>query len=240
MRTQEQIDQIKSNIENPYVIDHFIFKEEIEHLIEIYDQSHFHNDPYKGKIKKNTGPITLDLSNFLDDNVISKILSNLEREIGQFKITAAFFFKTDYPHIIHNDDTFELPNGVYKAITLPLKVYGNNIIDYPELCFFDQYYFQGPSKFFKDEKFIPTFYNQQIYDYRDVENLTSVSFNESQYQKHFTHLKRRWLEGLSLHSAIKWVPGSAIIFDSVRLHCASDFRKLGITEKLGISIFTKK
>jgi GTP-binding protein LepA len=35
-------------------------------------------------------------------------------------------------------------------------------------------------------------------------------------------------------------PLQALIFDSVRLHCASDFRKLNIQSKLGISIFTKK
>lgn len=240
MRTREQIDRIKFHIENPYAIDGFISDTEIEHLIKIYDESQFHNDPYRGKIKKNTGPVTLDLSLFVDNEIISAIISRLKEKIGNFEITAAFFFKTDYPHIIHNDDTFELPDNVYKAITLPLKIYGDNIVDFPKICFFDQFYFHGPSKFFKDEKFIPTYYNKQVYDYSDIENLTNISFDEIQYQKYFTHLKKRWLEGLTLHSAIPWIPGSAIIFDSVRLHCASDFRKQNIKEKLAISIFTKQ
>jgi hypothetical protein len=55
-----------------------------------------------------------------------------------------------------------------------------------------------------------------------------------------THLKPQWLEGLSLHSTLDWVPGNIMIFDSLRLHCASDFRKLGIRSKTAISIFTKK
>jgi hypothetical protein len=38
---------------------------------------------------------------------------------------------------------------------------------------------------------------------------------------------------------LKWKPTDALVFDSVRLHCASDFRKLNIQSKLGISIFTK-
>jgi len=155
-------------------------------------------------------------------------------------MTAGFFFKTDYPHIIHNDDTFELPDTVYKGITIPLKVYGEDIIDYPSLCFFNQIYFHGPAKFFKGDEFVPTFYNKQIYDYKDVSNLTEDVFDEEIFKIYFTHLKKSWLEGLTLHSVIKWLPTTAIIFDSVRLHCASDFRQQNIKEKLGISIFTKK
>lgn len=240
MRTREQIDYIKSHIENPYAIDDFISDIEIEHLIKIYNESQFHNDSYKGKIKKNTGPVTLDLSSYINDEVISSIILKLKEKIGNFEITAAFFFKTDYPHIIHNDDTFELPDNVYKAVTLPLRMYGDNIIGYPELCFFDQFYFHGPAKFFKDETFIPTYYNKQVYDYSNIENITSAPFDEIRYQKYFTHLKKKWLKGLSLNITIPWIPGTAIIFDSTRLHCASDFRKQNIEEKLAISIFTKK
>jgi hypothetical protein len=64
--------------------------------------------------------------------------------------------------------------------------------------------------------------------------------DESTRCTYLTHLKYKWLEGLTLWGTIKWKPGTAIIFDSVRLHCASDFRKLGIKSKLGISIFTRK
>jgi hypothetical protein len=109
---------------------------------------------------------------------------------------------------------------------------------HPKLCFFDQFYFHGPSKFFNGDTTIPTYYNKQVYDYKDINGLVSTPFVDN--DNYFTHLKLQWLEGLSLHSALDWVPGNAIVFDSVRLHCASDFRKLGIKSKLGISIFTKK
>ena len=109
------------------------------------------------------------------------------------------------------------------------------------LCFFDQHYFHGPSKFFKDSTNIPTYYNKQLYEYSQVDGiLEHNTIDEECYQKYFTHLKHKWLEGLSLHSVLPWTPGSCIIFDSVRLHCSSDFRKMGIKSKLGISIFTKK
>jgi hypothetical protein len=240
MRTPEQIAKIKSQIEDPRSVENFLSCEEINLLVNLYENADDLNDPYLGKIKKNTGPVTLDIRPLLENQLISDIMKKIEKEIGQFEMTAGFFFKTDYPHIIHNDDTFELPDTVYKAITIPLKIYGNDIIDYPSLCFFDQTYYHGPSKFFKGEKYIPTYYNKQVYDYDDIDDIGKNVFDEMIYLKYFTHLKKSWLEGLTFHSAIKWIPTTAIVFDSVRLHCASDFRKQNIKEKLAISIFTKK
>lgn len=234
MRSHHQIEKIRSRFENTKLIENFLDHNEIAHLIDLYENSD------KEKIKKNTGPITLNINDQLKDKVLSKIFDNLKTFIGQYEVTAAFFFKTDYPHVIHNDDTYELPDEVYKGITIPLKLYGENILDFPRLCFFNQCYFHGPAKFFKNEKFVETYYNQQIYDYIDVDGITSEEFDKEIYYKYFTHLKYEWLQGLTLQSTVKWNPGSAIIFDSIRLHCASDFRKLGIKSKLGISIFTKK
>lgn len=240
MRTIEQILAIKATIEEPRQILDFISQEEINYLVNVYNSSDNLSSPYILKIKKNTGPVTLDLTQFLSDAIIKNLFEKIKKEIGPYDIVSAFFFKTDYPHVIHNDDSFELPDSVYKAITIPLKFYGGKILGMPSLCFFDQFYFHGPSKFFKGEEFIPTYYNKQIYSYEDIENLSNSKIDERLYRKYFTHVKRTWLEGLTLHSAVEWIPGSAIIFDSVRLHCASDFRRLGIKEKLAISVFTKR
>lgn len=240
MRSQDKISTIKTTIDEPRQVPNFISQDEINFLVDIFDSPDDLNSPYKGKIKKNTGPVTLELTQFGFNSVVIDILKKIQTEIGPYDIVSAFFFKTDYPHIIHNDDSFELPDNVYKAITLPLKLYGDRILGLPSLCFFDQFYFHGPSKFFKGEEFIPTYYNKQIYSYEDIDNLSDRKMDERLYRKYFTHVKRTWLEGLTFHSAIEWMPGSAIIFDSVRLHCASDFRQLGIKEKLAISIFTKR
>jgi hypothetical protein len=240
MRTIEQIEKIKFRIDDPKTLNNFLTQKEIIHLTMIFDTAENLNSPYKGKIKKNTGPVTLELTQFSSDSVVKSIFEKIENVIGPYDVVSAFFFKTDYPHVIHNDDSFELPENVYKAITLPLEIYGENIKGFPSLCFFEQFYFHGPSKFFKSEEYIPTYYNKQIYDYKDIENLTDSPFDEELYKKYFTHVKKQWLEGLTFYSAIDWIPGAAIIFDSVRLHCASDFRKQNIREKLAISIFTKK
>lgn len=236
MRTQDQIDKIKQHIQDPYTVEEFLSTEDVAYLIELFENNKDNvNAP---AVYKNTGPVTLDLKLFLDDIVINNIVTRLEQHIGPFEITAAFFFFTDYPHIIHNDDTFELPNDVYKGITIPLRIDGPGTTS---LCFFDQFYFHGPAKFFNGSKDIPTYYNQQLYNYKDVDGLVSgLAIHESFVVSHLTHLKPSWLEGLTIHSAIEWKPTSAIIFDSTRLHCASDFRRQDIKSKLGISIFTKK
>lgn len=237
MRSTTDINVIKSRISNPFCIENFLSKEDITHLIDIFNQHQAGGvRAYEGLVEKITGPVTLNLETYLSDPVIIKIMSQLEKEIGKFEMTAGFFFRTDFPHIIHNDDTHELPSGVYKGITLPLELNGFNG-EYPKLCFFDQFYFHGPAKFFKGSRDIPTYYNKQIYDYEHVDSLSDVPFVGG--YKYFTHLYPQWLEGLSLQSTLDWIPGNALIFDSTRLHCASDFRSLGIKSKLAISIFTK-
>lgn len=233
MRTAEQILKIKKSFDFPKKIDNFLTEKELNELIFLYKNC----DQTTPVVYKNTGPITVDIKDHLDLPVFQKILKSLEKEIGKFKITAGFFFWTNYPHIIHNDDTYELPDTVYKGITIPLYM-ENFLGQFPKLCFFNQHYFHGPAKFFNGSDNIPTFYNKQIYDYSLVDNKTDENFIDD--NNLFTHLNPKWLEGLSLQTTLDWKPGSALIFDSVQLHCASDFRQLKIKSKLGISIFTKR
>jgi hypothetical protein len=230
MRSTEQIDKIKQRIQNPFCVKNFLNDNDIQYLISMFE---FNNN----KIHKNTGPVTLNIKEYLSDPIIKKILDKLSSHIESFELISIFFFKTDFPHVIHNDDTFDLKDDVYKGITLPLKM-ENFTETYPKLCFFDQFYFHGPSKFFNGSADIPTYYNKQVYEYSNVDNKSDNVFEDK--DNLFTHLKSQWLKGLSLHSTLDWIPGDALIFDSVRLHCASDFRNLGIKSKLGISIFTKK
>jgi len=239
-RTPEQITEIKKSFSDPFYISEFLSTDEIDYLENIFNTTDDTNSPYQSKIYKNTGPVTLDLQDYYQDSVIKSILEKLKIHIGNFEVTAAFFFKTDYPHVIHNDDTYELPNNVYKGITLPLKTYPAVKDQYPKLCFFDQYYYNGPAKFFFGDKDIPTFYNKQVYTYEEVQNLSNDPIPNDIVKEYFSHIKPQWLSGLSLKNTIDWIPGRAIIFDSLRLHAASDFRKLNINAKLGISIFTKK
>jgi hypothetical protein len=233
MRTQEEINRIKSRFSEPYSIQNFLTKEDVDHLIQLFNTQQLEPN----KVYKNTGPITIDITLFLDDPVVKNIFLKLEQLIGPFELNAGFIFWTNYPHIIHNDDTFEFKD-VYKGITIPLSIEGD-YTSLPSLCFFDQHYFQGPSKFFNGESDIPSFYNKQVYEYSEVEGTVDTEFDKDIYQKYFTHVKYKWLNGLSLSNVLEWKPTSALIFDSLQLHAASDFRSLGIKSKLAISIFTR-
>jgi hypothetical protein len=232
-RTQEQRDTIVANLSQPYTVENILTQEDIAELISIWNNR-------DNKIQKNTGPITSDLSDFKNIPVLVRLFEKIKQEIGGCEIYTSFYFYVNYPHIIHNDDD-KLGPVVYKAITIPLELtYTKEFTGYPSLCMFDQYYLEGPSKFFGGSTIdIPTYYNAQVYEYSQVQNKSNAPFDEEVYKKYMSHLKPFWLKGLSFNSAQEWRPGNAIIFDCVRLHCASNFLTQGIKSKLGISIFTK-
>lgn len=236
VRTQEEKDIIVKNLSEPTAVENFLDKNEINHLIEIYKSSN--------KIQKNTGPVTsLDIKDlFKTDPVLKNIFDRIKEKIGDCEIYTSFFFYVETPHVIHNDDSKDGPIP-YKGIAFPLELtYVDDKINnsYPSLCFFDQYFLEGPAKFFAGSaRNIPTYYNIQVYEYSDVQNKSLEAFDIKLHKQYFTHLQASWLNGLSFKKALPWVPGNALMFDCARLHCASDFRTQGIKSKLGLSIFTK-
>lgn len=227
MRSEEERKSIINSFSEPVSFENILPKDYIEKLILEF---HSQND----KIHKNTGPVTLNID--LDNPFYLPLKELVTSIVGNVGVTAAFFFYTDTPHIIHNDDTYELPK-VYKGITIPLEYQGGTT--HPYLCFFHQYYLEGPAKFFKGGINFPEFYNKNISDYKDVQGLSNQGIPDFVKLKYLSHLKPEWVEGLTFDRALPWVPGNVLVFDSVRLHCASNFKQQGIKSKLGISIFTK-
>lgn len=229
MRSIEDKKLLVSRFTDVIYKDSFLQPIEISYLIELFNKS-------DKKIYKNTGPVTCN--SVMHDPILKVIAQRLRPLIGDFKIFSASFFDVEFPHIIHNDDDKSFPL-TYKAITLPLKLeYSKTSSELPKLCIFDQYYLEGPAKFFNGDTDIPTYYNTQIYEYSEVQNKSTTNIDLTTRSKYLTHLRPNWLNELSIDSVHDWKPGSAIIFDALKLHCASDFRRLGITSKLGISIFT--
>jgi hypothetical protein len=235
MRTQADKNKIISNLTAPFSVENFLDRDEIQILVDI-----FKNDQMK--IYKNTGPVTVNVpkTDLKDLPIFQTILKRLQPFIGEnFEVYTAFLFYVEVPHIIHNDDSFDYPM-IYKGIAIPLEIeYQTEDVGYPSLCFFDQFYLEGPSKFFNGSSNIPTFYNKCVYDYLEVHNKSLKGISKDIKEKYFTHLRDSWLTGLTFCSAFEWRPGNAIIFDCARLHAASDFKTQGIKSKLGISIFTK-
>ena len=222
-RSQEHKDFILSNLEETYYIENFISKEDIETLcMEYYGNIN--------KVYKNTGPITSDIKHY-NSPVLYKIVDKISKLYPNSKVMSGMFFEVNQPHIIHNDDKHSLPL-TYKAFNIPLEY---DTEEEPHLCFFDQVYLDGPSKFFNGEENIETFYNTIVYDYENVVDKSDIPIDAIMKEKYLTHLEDKWLKGLSFNSAHAWQPGNAIVFDCVRLHCGSNFKG----KKLGLSIFTE-
>ena len=225
MRTIEQISKLQKNQGPSFQIDNFLSPDKVSSLLEFY-----HSEQ---KIVKNTGPKVV----FVEKNqgIIDDILSDLEMHIGNFSVRSAHFFDVTRPHVLHIDDDFDLPD-TYKAITLPLYINGDAI---PSLYMFDQYYYNGPAKFFNGKDKVKNIhYNKPVFEYSDVYETNSLGIPK-EFLDDLTHLDSNWLDGLSVNNKFSWKIGSAIIFDSLRIHCANNFLKQGITQKIGLSIFTK-
>lgn len=229
MRTLEQIDLIKKHHSAPTQLLNSVSKEKINFLLSYYYNS-------TNKVQKNTGPKVLYVNE--GEGVIDDILYLLRENFGNFKVRSAHFFEVDNPHVLHIDDDFNYPTS-YKAFTIPIWV-SKGSCDKIKLIMFDQYYYGGPVKFFNgDSETSNTYYNLPLYEYSNVENLSDSGIPSPIKQVMLSHLKNTWLEGLSVHSFFPWTIGSIIAFDSLRIHCSSNFKKVGIDKKIGLSIFTE-
>lgn len=226
MRTIEQITNLKKYQSPPVQFVDILDRYTIQKLID------FHNN--NEKIEKNTGPVISYVKE--GEGIIDDILYILRLKFGDFKVRTAHYFDVSKPHIIHNDDDFKLPNS-YKAFTIPLEVRAKT--NKAKLVFFDQYYYNGPSKFVNKDNITdtPAYYNQFVTSYEKVSE-TNNKVLDPKHRKLLSHLKDEWLEGLSVQKYFPWTVGSIIAFDSLQLHCASNFLDTGATSKLGLSIFT--
>jgi hypothetical protein len=206
-----------------------ISSESITSLIDYYNISN-------SIIQKNTGPKVCVINE--GDDVIDNILESLRTEFGNFKVRTAHYFDVSTPHIVHVDDDFNYSNS-YKAFTIPLLTEGADC-NLAKLIFFDQYYYGGPAKFIRNGPANKVeYYNKNLYEYTDVENLVDTVIPNTIKIKMLSHLKDKWLEGLSIHTCFPWTIGSIIAFDSLRIHCSSNFKNAGIKRKIGLSIFTE-
>lgn len=206
------------------------------------------------KVKKNTGPITLDIPSSWWEEVFvfQQIWRMVQPLVGDCRIFSALIFATDQPHIIHNDDSRSWPK-CWKGINIPIAYKMQDFCEYPigtpELVFFDQYYLDGPAKFFAGNRgVLNRNYNDPVYDYRNVKEVRGNIYDPTPFQQknypgdfeELSHLNPNWLSGLSVETKTPWELGSVSVFNTVRLHCATDFRRHGVRSKLAISIFTEK
>jgi hypothetical protein len=221
MRSDEYKNKIINNLSSPYRIDNFITETERNLLKDYFnDSSH--------KIIKNTGPIVLHLSEYDYQNEVLYGIKTRVEQLLNSSVYFGHFFYTNRPHIIHNDDSLSI-NVPYKGINIPIET-----CEETSLCIFDQFYLDGPCKFFNGSTDIPTYHNLQKYEYSGVQGLVDGDFDESFRIKHLNHLEPSWLQGLSIKEMIQQTMNCGIVFDTVNLHCSTNFKQ----SKLGLSFFT--
>ncbi len=81
--------------------------------------------------------------------------------------------------------------------------------------------------------------NQNRYSDRTNKHITNNNmFNKKDYEKFLTHQPYEDLTSLEIDVTIPWCPGDVITFDRSTIHCASNFLKEGVTEKMAIAMFT--
>jgi len=225
LRSQRQIAEIKEFESDPFQIHNLLSKDQVAELIDVYESS--------DKTVKDTGPVVSKID--YNNTVFREILTKLSTVLGEIDIRYAHFFEVDRPHVLHIDDDFDFPRS-YKAITVPLRHDGHTN---PKFYVYNQHYYGGPAKFLKDREIDPSVhYNVPVTDYNNIDGLDDIGI-PADVRKGIDHLKDKWLEGLSVKAYFPWNVTSGIVFDSLQIHSAGNFKQQGVSKKLGLSIFTK-
>lgn len=225
MRDRATINKLKQTHSDPFSVKEIV---DCKELLEYY------YNHQSDVIQKNTGPKVLKIEN--DHVLLQPILQSMQKQLLPFEVRYAHFFDVTDPHIIHNDDEFEFPNS-YKAFTIPLNIYGES--DDIKLVTFDQYYYGGPAKFFNGEKSIENvYYNAPLTSYENVQGCSDAGIQQDIKDEYLGHLSDSWLQGLTVNKMLDWTIGDVLCFDSLSLHCSSNFKSKQIDRKIGLSIFT--
>jgi hypothetical protein len=190
---------------------------------------------------KETGPKTVSLENFLKSDrwpELKEFVSDTLR--SDFVVVGGNFFMTNKPYIIHTDGKFQsvLENENFYNVVIPLKIQPED--SKTQLIIFEQTYYGVPTKFVfgdKTEDFIITSYPYKN-NHDEVLNLNQAS--DLVDEKHLGHLRKNWLEGMSIKLMLDWNIGEALFFPSEHLHCSSCFKFSGVKNKLGLSLFIRK
>lgn len=235
LRTEEQKREILSRLEPTRVIKNCLSKSLHSKLLNAYNNGN--------KNYKNTGPITVDYFPHKEEHTDWYIECKefITQYIGEHGCFASNFFHVQHPHVLHNDDSVRWVPRLHKTVVIPL-----HISKPTNFAVFDQCYLDGPVKLrhggdpSKNVEMRNTYYNTNLLDNSALLYYTNKEFDKDTYEEYFTHIPRERFYGLSVESIVEWNVGDIIIFDTARIHCAANFLKHGITEKIGYSIFTNK
>lgn len=176
-------------------------------------------------------------------NIFQRIKNTLQVEM---ELIGDNFYQTPSAYGIHTDAKFGIKYNKlipFKNFLIPLYPDNNKI----KFFTFNQRYYGNASSFlYGDNNREKLQYNQQIYPPYHVNSAFLGSENNK-------ITKQWWVENinlpgipyenfkeLSIEKEFIFQPGTLIVFDSWRLHCAGNFLQLGIPFKIGLSLVGMK
>jgi hypothetical protein len=228
-RTVSEKREILSRLEPTVVHENVVSSRLLERL-----NHAFHNSE---KNYKNTGPVTVDFWPERTDVLPGwwfDVDQLITQYIGPHGTFAGNFYEVRKPHILHNDDNKRLWPRLHKTVVIPL-----DIIEPTQFGIFDQCYLNGPVKIRRPGHQSPSvYYNQDLTDNSLLKYNTGKEFCRDTHDKYFSHQHYDAFHGLSVESIVTWKPGDIIVFDTARIHCGTNFNRQGISQKLGLSVFT--
>jgi hypothetical protein len=146
----------------------------------------------------------------------------------------AMFMDTPFSFGIHADSG----DGKEPADVMVLVALDSRPLPTAKTVIFEQHWMGRAANFVRGEA--TTVYggkiNVDINDYKDVVGLSDTQIPEEVYQAHLRHLKREWLEGLSIEGMYDFEPGTIITFARTQIHCSEwqphDFLKRSIVMRI--------
>jgi hypothetical protein len=155
---------------------------------------------------------------------------------GDWVVDGGNYFETVRPYRLHCDSGKDPVKRLYYNIVIPLKLWATNYRPELNKLIVTNQTWNGDAAFFIKGDVGQNEYNICVTDYEDVGNLSSES--DSELMRLCPHLNPQNLDGMSMMETIDWVPGDIMIFRRNLIHTTSDWRSAGVTQKLGLSLFT--
>jgi len=234
-----------------YAVDNVFTDEELTWLEDL-----MHREHKTRRVKKN-GTLHFNVDNKrIQDKFFGK-LKEIIPELENDTVWEGNFLITSTPYNLHIDtgnpntlkDTDAVPG---KQFIIPLWVcHTNKTTDEPECgtAIFKNRFLMYGTNFAKEDSNYNTNVFYTVSDYNSLEcydntgspwlvDWNKQSVSDADYQRYFTHFKKKWLDGFELEAVYNWKRGGIIVFDRCQAHAGINFQKNGITMKCGLSMMS--
>ena len=233
----KKIDEIKKSESKPKILKNIFGKDEINKLINLYNELPITVHNKKQNVIKKRWLIE-------HGKELEEIFYNrLKNEIGDFKYDnlkddnendiLGLFQESYNPIGLHIDGGFNFDDLIYKQSLIPLTPLGSTVI------FKNRFYGQS-TNFTTDQGELEKKklkYGQNKRSNEHIGMFGKKPFDEQLYKKYLNHEKIENLIGLEVELIYEWEVGSMLIFDRSNLHCSSSVID---GKKIGLTTFTKK